>query len=275
MRLLAAFGALDPGRLEALLLPGPGLAGASRPVVTRRVLRRLRARRLVMSSDRLPGNPTQFAARRVYVLSAAGRRAYAALDADFPARRLRPASGLLLNHALVLADIAIAFRAAVAKEPGADAPEWRCDWQVVARLGSTAVIPDALATCILGGQRLYAFVEADRATERTEAFLRKVARYLELYRIGTWREALPVWPAILTVTTSAAHASRLAQVVGSALARLGEPHHAARFRFAAQGEVCGPAGLFSPIWHVAGRAGTSRPVDAAELWAAGDDGDAR
>jgi hypothetical protein len=224
----------------------------------------------VTTSDRLPGSPALAAHPRVYLLSPQGRRAYAALDPRYPLERLRPPSAVLIPHALVLAEIAIAFRETVRTRPGAGAPEWQCDWEVVALLGSTPVIPDALAVCTIGRNRLWVFVEADRATERTEAFVGKITRYVELFHGGTWRDALPVWPAVLTVTTTAVHADRLARIATIALDRARAPQLIERFRFTALDEVCRPGGFFEPIWHVPGRAGLARPVDAPDLWRQGE-----
>jgi hypothetical protein len=67
---------------------------------------------------------------------------------------------------------------------------WESDWEAVARLGRIVVIPDALVTVDHAGSRARAFIEADRATERHQAFAAKVRRYVDLYLRDDWRADL-------------------------------------------------------------------------------------
>ncbi len=258
---LAGFRCLSCRQLCELLLPEGALARASREPITRRVLHRLRTRGLVTTSGALPDSPQDAPSLRVHLLTPEGRRAYAFLDARFPLARLRTPSLGSLAHALLLADIAIVFRGAVERAAG-PAITWECDWETVSRIGSTLVIPDALLTYELERRRIYAFIEADRATEHSPAFERKIARYLRLYRSDRWRDALPVWPLVLTITTTPRQARRLRRCAAHAVTRAGELHLLSRFRFTSFGELCGPRGPLGQIWQVAGRDGLHPPIDA-------------
>src|SRR5207247_1495672 len=148
--------------------------------------------------------------RRGYVLTADGRRVYAATDPAYPLRRMRAPSVLYLEHATMLADIAVALRDAARQS--AVGLVWESDWEAVARLGSATAIPDALATFEHSGWHTRAFIEADRSTEHDQAFAAKVRRYVQLYLADAWRAALASWPLILTITTSDARARELARV---------------------------------------------------------------
>ena len=246
LRLLAGFGALRRDQLESFLLSDATLTSGSRRVVTHRTLGELRERGLIQEVA-LPGRPSR--ASRGYALTEAGHRLYAARDAAYPRRRIRPApSVVLLDHAAALAEIAIAFRdaALAARDIGL---LWESDWEAVARIGSTAAIPDAFVTLERGGWLARAFVEADRSTEWYSAFGNKVRRYVELYRAEEWRAALATWPLVLTVTTSDAHARSLARVAERVARAEGGTRIARAFRCTSLDELH-RRGPFGTIWRV-------------------------
>jgi hypothetical protein len=198
------------------------------------------------------GLPSRGAPTRGIVLSTTGRRVYAASDPLYPRRRVgRGTSVVMLDHATALADIAVAFaRAALAA--GVDLL-WESDWETVAHLRGTVVIPDALVTLDHAGWRTRAFIEADRATERRQAFARKVRRYVDLYLRDDWRQALGAWPLILTVTTSAARARSLAELAHETAQREGGARIAHAFRAMGSDELRA-LGPFGATWHVGGGA---------------------
>jgi hypothetical protein len=158
---------------------------------------------------------------------------------------------VLLEHAIALADAAIAFRDAAARATDIGL-WWESDWEAVARIGSAIVIPDALVTLERQGWRTRAFIEADRATERESAFARKLRRYIELYRADVWRASFGAWPLILTVTTSDAHARSLCRLADRVTRSEGGASIAHAFRFASFDDLR-VAGPLAPIWHVAAR----------------------
>lgn len=216
IRLLAAFRALRRDQLERFLFASEALSPASRRVAAFRVLGTLRGRGLVQAVV-LPGAAATGGTTRAYVLTAAGQRVYAADDDGYP-RRVRRPTTLLLDHAVTLADICLAFRDR-AVEAGDIDLSWQTDWDIVTELGRTPVIPDAFVTLARFGWEIHGFIEADRATEREHAFANKVRRYVDLYRAARWQRVLGYWPVILTVTTSERRArflSRLAFRVSSA-----------------------------------------------------------
>ena len=259
---LAGFRALSARQLAELVLRADPLAPASRPRVIGFVLRRLRARGLLGTAGALPDAPLEAPVYPAYLLTPRGRRAYAGLDGRFPVTRLRAPRLSSLAHALLLADIALAIRDALEDLKEARMT-WECDWETVARVGSTLVIPDALLTYDLDHRRVFAFVEADRATEAGPAFARKVGRYLALYRSDIWRTSLPVWPLVLTITTTRQHAVHLSRCTDATVRRLGEAHLVSRFRFTTFAELRGPLGPLGTIWRVAGRTGVHPVIDGA------------
>jgi hypothetical protein len=246
LRLLAAFRAVRRDQLEAFLFAGAPLTPPSRRVAAFRILGELRERGFVQAVV-LPGTAATAGATRAYVLTTAGQRAYAADDGTYPRRARRP-SIVLLDHAVALADIASALCDAAARAGDIDL-SWDADWEIVHDLGCTTVIPDAFVTFERGGWRTRAFIEADRGTEREQAFANKVRRYVDLYRDERWRSVLGVWPLILTVTTSEQRARSLCRLA----VRVAEAEGGARirrsFRFASLDELR-RRGAFAEIWHL-------------------------
>ena len=248
LRLLASFRALRRVQLEEFLFERAALSATSRRVVAHRLLSGLRERGLVepvVAPGTVVGGDS-----RAYVLTAAGRRVYAASDPSYPSRLMRSPSTLALLHALLLAEVALAFRRGASDAPDASV-RWEADWEVVARVGRAFVIPDAFATIEQGGWRVRAFVEADRATEHPKAFARKVHRYVGLYLCGGWRREFHAWPLILTVTTSNPHARSLSRIAGDAATRSGAERIARAFRFTSADELR-RMGPLAPIWYVPG-----------------------
>jgi len=245
LRLLAAFRAVRRDQLEAFLFAGVPLTPPSRRVAAFRILGRLRERGFVQAVV-LPGTVATAGATSAYVLTTAGQRAYAADDGAYP-RRVRRPSIVLLDHAVALADIALAFRDGAARAGDIDL-FWQADWEIVRELGCTTVIPDAFVTLECGGWRTRAFIEADRATEREHAFANKVRRYVHLYRDDGWRSVLGTWPLILTVTTSEQRARSLCRLAFRVAESEGGARIRQSFRFASQEELR-PRGAFEEIWH--------------------------
>jgi hypothetical protein len=258
LRLIAAFQALRRDQLEALLLSGAGLKATSRRVLALGVLADLRERGLAEKVG-LPGRGS--VAKCAYVLTRAGQRAYAAHDPSYPRRRASRLSVVMLDHAVMLADIALAFGAAAQSAGDVDLL-WESDWEAVIRVGSSHVIPDALVALERGGWRTRAFVEADRSTERHQAFADKVRRYVQLYLRDDWRVSLGVWPLVLTITTSDAHARSLARLARDVANAEGGARIARAFRCSSFDAVCARGALGS-IWHVGDRGDAVAPLDDA------------
>jgi hypothetical protein len=170
----------------------------------------------------------------------------------------------------MVAEIALAFRRA-ARAPGQDLVLWECDWQVSESLGRLAVVPDARLIYEIGQRRIHAFIEADRGSERSAYFGRKIGRYLDLYRNGQWRAHLPVWPLVLTVTRTERRASELRRATEVIFgARAQAPRISKAFRFTPLNSLRGIDGPFAEIWQVAGRIGRSLLIDEPTAYVPAD-----
>jgi hypothetical protein len=269
LRYVGTFRFLTPAQVEEFVLGASMLTAGSREVVTRRILRRLRTRQLVTTNALLAGEPDGMPTRIAYFLTSSGRRLFAALEPDLPRWRPRVQGTFLLAHALMVAEIALAFRRHARANP-TDVLTWECDWQVVESLGRLPVVPDARITYETGRQRIHAFIEADRGSERTRYFGRKIQRYIDLYLGGQWRERLPVWPLVLTVVPTEARARELRRASETVLeARPAASRVSRAFRFTSLDALRGMTGPFGEIWHVAGRSGLFPFIDEPTTAAAG------
>jgi hypothetical protein len=177
------------------------------------------------------------------VLRRSGRRA-----GPSPARR----SSLFIEHALMTAAVALAFRRAARAQPGPQLQSWESDWDLQAAIPGSPLVPDARVVLAATGYNLTIFLEVDRATERPAAFARKIVAYLRWYWSGTWREYLAVWPLVLVVTPTAVRAASLRRTTETVLSRDGG--EGTEFRFATLPHLQ-DRGPFDEIWHVAGRTG--------------------
>ena len=128
-------------------------------------------------------------------------------------------------------------------------------------LGLLPVAPDAKLTYQRGGRRTHAFIEADRGSEGTRFFGRKIERYLDLYRDDS-RLPFPVWPLILTVALTEARVSELRHATEVAVrARPQVSRVAGAFRFTSLDTLRGDVGPFGEIWQVTGRTGRFPLID--------------
>lgn len=264
LRRLAGFRYLHSGQIQALLFDGSRLGPESRETLARRVVSGLRRRGLVGVRTRLTGGRGGGSARQVYFLTDAGRRAIAATTGVSLAQ-LSARGTLFVEHALAIADVALAFRRSALARPGHSLITWESDWELVTTLGPSPIRPDGRLVYATASCELEAFVELDLDTERPAAFARKVVRYLDLYRSGLWRERLPLWPTILTVTPAVVRATslrRTTECILSAGPDVAALSRVTEFRFAAAAHLQEDAGPLGAIWQVAGRIGFHPLLDA-------------
>ena len=163
-----------------------------------------------------------------------------------------------MGHGLMCAEVALAFRQAARSNPGHELLDWECDWQAFERLGAKLVVPDAHLVYSTAEWILDAFIEVDLATEGSRVFAWKIRRYLDLYRGGTWRKNLKVWPIVLTIAPSSARARILRRVTETVLARelfRERLMRAMEFSFTTLDDVLGLGGPLGTIWSVAGKNG--------------------
>jgi hypothetical protein len=254
---LAAYGYLTQRQIDEFVLGGSALSPQSRQVIVRRVLGRLKRLGLVLETPRVM-SPGWQATRLIYFLTAAGYREAQRLNPELPARRPHRGDASLMAHALMCADVAVAFRQAARNRPGDELVDWESGWLAAERLGSTVVVPDARVVYATGEWEIDAFIEVDLATEGSRVFAAKVAQYLDLYRSGEWRGHLPVWPIVLTVTPSDARNATLRRVAATVISAQADAERirtAFEFAFCPINDMTGPAGPLGAIWTFAGRSG--------------------
>lgn len=250
---LANYRYLTGSHIERFLFDGTRITAGSRAVLTRRVLGRLKRQGMVQETPRLVG-PAGGAGRLVYYLTAAGYARARSLNSGLPARK--PTGGTaLMGHGLACADVALAFRTAAAGHPDHAIIDWACDWQAAVRLGARSVVPDAHFVYGASKVTLEGFIEVDLGTEGSRVFARKIERYLELWRSGSWGQQLRCWPVVLTIATTAARATALRRVTTTVLRGAFDSDRVAietEFRFAVLADVLGSHGPLGPIWQTTG-----------------------
>ncbi len=198
--LLGCYRYLGRSQLQEFLLSDSLVTTLSREVIGKRIVGSLREKGLLGATKRLVGGPGGGSTRLGYFLTGSGIRLARSLNPDLPPRRPTGDGTFLMQHALMTADVALAFRRTARSQPGHELLDWECDWQARQRLGLSVLVPDAYFVYATTDLELAAFLEVDLGTEGTRFFVGKVRRYLDLYRSGGWRERLASWPLILVVT---------------------------------------------------------------------------
>ena len=239
------------------------LKESSRRVMTRQILSSLQKQGFIARTPRAVGGPEAGSTRSAYFIRPAGIRAVWKLGAGMEPRRTAPRGTFLLRHALALADIALSLERSAQTHPGHALLAWEPDWEAAQRVGRLAIVPDAYAVYLTETTELHAFVEADLGTAGSRFFQKKIERYIELYRSGTWQERLPVWPLVLTVTPTPTRSTLLRTATARVLATAFDARtlsSATDFSFSDL-----PAlqrdGPLAPIWHRAGASETRTLLD--------------
>lgn len=257
MTLLGCYRYLSRSQIEQFVLADSEATKQSREVISRRIIMRLRAAGLVSASTRLVGGPGGGSTRVAYFLLPRGIQVAQDLYGGARPPRRTSRGTFLLQHALATADVALAFQGAAQANPGHEVLQWECDWQAAHRLGSSLVAPDAHFVYATPEYELDAFVEVDLGTEGSLFFSRKIARYLDLYRDGSWRGRIPGWPVVLTVTPNAGRAELLRRATEALLDAQGDAEQLraqTEFAFAALPDLLS-RGPLARLWRVAGRSG--------------------
>lgn len=252
LRLLARYRFLTRAQLEAFLFTNGRLSAQSRHVVSRRVLAALLAKSLITRTARTVGGPQGGSGAYAYYLSSAGFRL---VDdrAELP-RRSAPRGTFLLQHALATADVALAFLKSASAENGHELLSFETDWETAQHIGSTILVPDAQLLYATRELELHAFLEVDLGTAGSKFFRRKIDRYLALYRDGSWRKTLTLWPTVLTVTPTATRAAllkRTTEAVLTAQPDAADLRAGVEFAFTSLPQLR-DHGPLAAIWHVAG-----------------------
>ncbi len=263
---LACFRYLGRSHIEEFIFGGSVHRPRSKEVLTGRVLDRLKTRGLVSTTPRLVGGPNRGSARLGYFLTTAGHKLAGSLIPDLPRRAPAFRGTFLMNHALMTAEIALAFRRTARLHPEHRLIEWECDWQAALRIGLSTLVPDAHFVYRVADGQLDVFLEVDLGTEGTRFFARKISRYLDFYRGGTWRSHLPTWPLVLTVTPTEARAMALRGATEGLLSSQRDAERivkATEFDFCSLTDLLGPSGPVGAIWQAAGRSGLRSILDVA------------
>ena len=255
--LLASYRYLCRSQIEEFMLQATDLGRNSRNTTSWRILRSLGKRGLVGQTVRLVGGPGGGSARLGYFLTADGYRLALTLNPSLPPKRPTSGGTFLMQHALTTADVALAFRRAATSHRGHELLEWECDWQAAHRLGASLVVPDGHLVYATARYELDALVEVDLGTEGTRFFGRKIGRYLELFRSASWRDRLPLWPVVLTVTPNDSRAAALQRCTETVLATQADRDKLrteTEFAFAALPRLVSEDPL-AQVWRIAGRSG--------------------
>lgn len=258
LRHLAVYRCLTRSQLAAFLFDGSAIKAHSRDVIAQRILRRLLMHGLLTALSRPSGGPGGGAGRFGYTLTRAGYALTRARTPGLPSWRPALRSSFLMVHCIVTADVALAFHRAVQTSSRQARVEWESDWQVVARLGRSPVVPDAYLAYATASSRLHVFIEVDLDTEHPNTFAAKIGRYLDLYRSGTWRTQIPTWPVVLTVAPTPRRVDALTLATHSLVRSQPDTDvlvKATAFNFGVLADVLQSPGPLGPIWQVAGRAG--------------------
>src|SRR5947208_12957928 len=123
---LSGFRYLTEPMLEDFLFGGSSFMPLSRQVITRRVLRRLKHKGLLLETPRLVG-PTGGTARLVYFLTAKGYNLARSLNPGLPSRQPNLRGTSLIGHGLMCAEVALAFRRAARANPAPHLPDSQRD----------------------------------------------------------------------------------------------------------------------------------------------------
>lgn len=249
---LARLRYLSAAQLGEFLFAGSAVTARSRFVMTHRVLISLRRRGLATMTARMFGGPADGALYPVYRLTSAGRRLARQRYPALPAWRLKSSGALLIRQALVVADVLLAFRCAARAHDDHELESWECDWQTTARLGSSAVAPNAYLVCRVAQRRIHLLLEVDLGTDHTLEIGRTFRRYVDLYDGASWRARLPVWPLVVVLAERATRAAQLRRVCELAASGPRRRAAAASFRFATVGDVTADASVDREIWQIMG-----------------------
>src|SRR2546428_461904 len=139
---LSGFRYLTEPMIEDFLFGESSFTPLSRQVITRRVLRRLKRKGMILETPRLVA-PAGGTARLVYFLTAKGYNLARSLNPSLPSRQPNLRGTSLMGHGLMCAEVALAFRRAARFNAGHELLDWECDWQDFERVGAKLVVPEA------------------------------------------------------------------------------------------------------------------------------------
>src|SRR2546430_11038246 len=186
---LSGFRYLTEPLIEDFIFGGSSFTPASRQVITRRLLRRLKRKGLILETPRLVGPAGT--ARLVYFLTAKGYNLARSLNPGLPSRQPNLRGTSLMGHGLMCAEVALAFRRAARPNPSSTGSATGRPLNGSAR--SLSCQTPTSCTPLRTGP-LKRSIEVDLATEGSRVFAWKIRRDSDLYRGGSWIKHVRVWP---------------------------------------------------------------------------------
>ena len=187
--------------------------------VCRRSLARLTDTGLIRRLDRRVGGVGGGGSGNAYAVTAAGRRLMAywggsGLGSD---RGVHEPGAGFVEHTLAIAELYVTLIEADRDrqlELLAFDAEPTCWRTYTTPFAATVIVkPDALVRVAAGEYEHVSFVEIDRATQGRGALLRKINTYVAYYKTGREQTATGVFPQVIWITTTAARARFLTELI--------------------------------------------------------------
>lgn len=186
---IGRFRFLTSQHVAEFLFAGTSIKQLSREVMTRRMLKGLVDKGI--ASMLLRGRQAA-----LYYLTPRGALEF---DSPLPPTKRAPTSFLFSKHALMLADIALAFHRTAREHEGHAVADFLVEKECEQRYGKNKLIPDAYMIYETPKVTMHAWLEADTGDKSTK-FIQKIIHYTNLYRSDEWRQHLDTWPRILVVS---------------------------------------------------------------------------
>ena len=219
--------------------------------MTRRILQRLTARKLITRTEQQPGGPTGGSNAPIYYVTRTGAQQ---LKHTHPAPR-SPRGTLLVRHAIASADVVLAFDRAARANVDHELVGWATDAEIGRDLGPLPLLPDLYLTYATTTSN---FTRSSRSTSDPRAAVSSQPRSTSTCNSGgpaPLHERLGLWPVVLWVTTNPTRARLLQRAIERVIATQPDVDQAARgTEFAVTTfDQLSEQGAFGPIWQVVGR----------------------
>lgn len=255
--LVAKLGFVTQTQMRRWLFVGSSFPVTSQRVLIGRVLQRLCAAKLIEALPRVIGGPAGGSSTTVYAITTSGVRLAATYDPSLAGGRAARGP-FLMRHSLAVADTLLAFHEGAVQHEH-ELTSWETTWQLALKLGQGRIVPDAHFVYRTPTVELEALVEVDLGTEGNRFFTSKIARYLALWRSGSWRGIFTDWPVTLVITPTEQRARLLKQATETTLRSQSDRVQAmagTEFSFTTLSALT-TQGPLTLIWQTAGSDGVS------------------
>jgi hypothetical protein len=256
--LVAKLGFVTQGQVRRWLFAGsPSSPLTSQRVLTGRVLTRLRTAKLIDALPRAIGGPGGGSATAVYAITTAGMRLATTYEPSLLGGRAARGP-FLMRHNLAVTDALLAFHESAVQQ-NHELTSWETTWQLALKLGQGRIVPDAHLMYRTSTVELEALLEVDLGTEGSRFFAGKIARYLALWRSGSWRGVFTDWPVILVIAPTDQRVRLLKQATETAIraqSDRAQVEAGTEFSFTTLTALISQ-GPLTPVWQTAGRDGVT------------------